>query len=291
MTITQLKTPKLTGNSSVEKRRELKTYFEKTWATYESLFSLINTDEAYYLKPEPLRHPLVFYFGHTATFFINKLILGKYTSNRLNEKLEAICAVGVDEMSWDDLNSDHYDWPTIEEVRHYRSQVANLVRNLIDTMPLSLPIKKDSLAWIILMGCEHERIHLETSSVIIRMLPLQYLSQNNEWLACRSYDEAPINQFVAVNGQVITLGKPLHDETYGWDNEYGEAIIKVQPFAASKFVISNGEFLKFVEQGGYKKTQYWNEEGKKLVSLYQVKHAKILVTQSTCKGFEWLLST
>tara|TARA_B110000014_G_scaffold263746_1_gene261621 strand:- start:2904 stop:5090 length:2187 start_codon:yes stop_codon:yes gene_type:complete len=262
MTITQLKTPKLTGNSSVEKRRELKTYFEKTWATYESLFSLINTDEAYYLKPEPLRHPLVFYFGHTATFFINKLILGKYISNRLNEKLEAICAVGVDEMSWDDLNSDHYDWPTIEEVRHYRGQVANLVRNLIDTMPLSLPIKKDSLAWIILMGCEHERIHLETSSVIIRMLPLQYLSQNNEWLACRSYDEAPINQFVAVNGQVITLGKPLHDETYGWDNEYGEAVIKVQPFAASKFLISNGEFLKFVEHDGYKKTQYWNEEGK-----------------------------
>ncbi|MGB0938326.1 MAG: 5-histidylcysteine sulfoxide synthase [Colwellia sp.] len=262
MTIPQLKTPKLTGNSSIEKRTELKAYFEKTWATYESLFSLINTDEAYYLKPEPLRHPLVFYFGHTATFFINKLILGKYIPSRLNEKLEAICAVGVDEMSWDDLNSDHYDWPTIEEVRHYRSEVAKLVLNLIDTMPLSLPIKQDSLAWIILMGCEHERIHLETSSVIIRMLPLQYLSQNNDWLACRSYAEAPINQFVAVEDEVITLGKPQHDETYGWDNEYGEAIIKVEPFAASKFLISNGEFLKFVEQGGYKNSQYWNEEGK-----------------------------
>jgi 5-histidylcysteine sulfoxide synthase/putative 4-mercaptohistidine N1-methyltranferase len=262
MTIPQLKTPKLTGNSSTDKRSELKAYFEKTWATYESLFSLINNDEAYYLKPEPLRHPLVFYFGHTATFFINKLILGKYIPSRLNEKLEAICAVGVDEMSWDDLNSEHYDWPTIEEIRDYRVEVASLVLGIIDTMPLTLPIKQDSLAWIILMGCEHERIHLETSSVIIRMLPLQYLSQNNQWLACRYHDEPPVNKFIPVDREVITLGKPQDDETYGWDNEYGETITKVEPFAASKFLISNGEFLKFVEQGGYKNTQYWNEEGK-----------------------------
>ena len=72
MTRNQLKTPLLTGKSVSEKRSELKAYFQQTWATYESLFSMIDSDEAYYLRPEPLRHPLIFYFGHTATFFINK---------------------------------------------------------------------------------------------------------------------------------------------------------------------------------------------------------------------------
>jgi hypothetical protein len=74
----QLKTPLLDGSSVEQKRQELREYFKNTWATYESLFALINSDEAYYLRPEPLRHPLIFYFGHTATFYINKLILSKH---------------------------------------------------------------------------------------------------------------------------------------------------------------------------------------------------------------------
>jgi len=155
--IKQHKTPLLTGVSSKVKRQEIKQYFENTWQTYESLFALINVKEAFYLRPEPLRHPLIFYYGHTATFYINKLMLGKYISKRVNEKLEAICAVGVDEMSWDDLNSAHYDWPTVEEVKGYRQQVYALIGSMIDDMPIDLPIAQNSLAWVILMGCEHER--------------------------------------------------------------------------------------------------------------------------------------
>ena len=176
----QLKTPLLTGDCVAEKRAELKAYFHNTWQTYESLFGLINNDAAFYLRPEPLRHPLVFYYGHTATFYINKLMLGKYITKRINRKLEAICAVGVDEMSWDDLDSEHYDWPSIDEVRRYRQQVAELIDDVIETMELSLPISQDSLAWVILMGCEHERIHIETSSVIIRMLPLEHLDRSGD---------------------------------------------------------------------------------------------------------------
>ena len=129
--IKQLNTPTLDGKSVVEKRQELIAYFKNTWSTYESLFSLINHDDAYFLRPEPLRHPLVFYFGHTATFYVNKLILGKYIKQRINSKLEAICAVGVDEMSWDDLDSEHYDWPSVDEVRNYRQEVYYLLHILV----------------------------------------------------------------------------------------------------------------------------------------------------------------
>lgn len=72
------KTPLLTGHSVEHKRAEIRAYFHHTFSLYESLFDCINNDEAYYLRAEPLRHPLIFYFGHTAVFFINKLVLGKY---------------------------------------------------------------------------------------------------------------------------------------------------------------------------------------------------------------------
>ena len=57
------------------KREEIKTYFNYTWDLYESLFDTLANNEAYYQRSQPLRHPLIFYFGHTATFFVNKLVL------------------------------------------------------------------------------------------------------------------------------------------------------------------------------------------------------------------------
>lgn len=257
----QLTTPKLSGVSVLEKKAELKDYLLNSWSTYESLFGLINADEAYYLRPEPLRHPLIFYYGHTATFYVNKLMLGKFINTRINERLEAICAVGVDEMSWDDLDSAHYDWPSVDEVRAYRNQVLGLVCQLIDDMELTLPIAQDSLAWIILMGSEHERIHLETSSVIIRMLPLEYLTPTSDWKTCDSVGEAPSNSLIDVLAKKVELGKLDSDHTYGWDNEYGHVAIDVPSFQASEYLVSNQEFMEFVQSGGYQTPEYWTQEG------------------------------
>jgi len=269
--IKQLNTPTLVGNSIAEKRQELIAYFKNTWSTYESLFSLINHDEAYFLRPEPLRHPLIFYFGHTASFYVNKLILGKYIKQRINSKIEAICAVGVDEMSWDDLNSEHYDWPSVEEVRVYRLQVYNLVIDLIETMELSLPIRQDSLAWIILMGCEHERIHLETSSVLMRMLALKWLTNHAQWQPCLQSSTAPENEVIAVKAQTISLGKKSSDHTFGWDNEYGQHTVDVDGFSAAKFLVSNQEFLTFVDAGGYQSKALWCQEGQAWLHYTQAK--------------------
>ena len=257
----RMKPPSLNGTNVSAKKQELKNYFKQTWAEYEALFSLINDDKAYFLRPEPLRHPLIFYFGHTATFYINKLLLGKFISKRINSKLEAICAVGVDEMSWDDLNSAHYDWPSVNEVSAYRAQVARLITALIDDMELSLPIKQNSLAWVILMGCEHERIHIETSSVIMRMLPLKFLTPTPHWLTCTQSANAPTNTLIAMQGKQVEFGKPSSDDTFGWDNEYGHNSLNIPDFNVSKYLVSNQEYLAFVKAGGYQKTEFWTPEG------------------------------
>ncbi|GAA5219058.1 5-histidylcysteine sulfoxide synthase [Corallincola platygyrae] len=259
--IAQLKTPLLTGSDVEQKRAELKAYFRNSWDTYESLFALINNDDAFLLRPEPLRHPLIFYYGHTAVFYVNKLILGKYLEQRIDPRLESLCAIGVDEMSWDDLDSRHYDWPSADEVRCYRQRVAATIEKLIDEMPLSLPITQDSLAWIILMGSEHERIHLETSSVIMRMLPLEYLDNQAAWQACPYAGDAPENALRPVAAQSVVQGKTEEDPTYGWDNEYGEQTTLVEQFDASTYLVSNQEFMAFIEDGGYHSPEFWTEEG------------------------------
>jgi len=60
------KTPIIDAGSPHAKREEIRQYFHQTYDDYESLFTCLKNDEAYYARPEPLRHPLIFYFGHTA---------------------------------------------------------------------------------------------------------------------------------------------------------------------------------------------------------------------------------
>lgn len=257
----RIRTILLDSNSTEGKRQEIADYFNQTFSLYENLFSTINTAEAYYLTADPLRHPLIFYYGHTAVFYINKLILTKQISQRINPKFESMFAVGVDEMSWDDLNHAHYEWPSVEDVQYYRNKVRDCVSQYISTMNLSLPIKWSDPSWIILMGIEHELIHLETSSVLIRQLPLPYVREHQPWISCNLSSEAPINELLPVKGGPIKLGKQLTDNTYGWDNEYGTFSTEVADFYASKFLVSNGEFLEFIKDGGYATKQWWTEEG------------------------------
>ena len=98
------RTPVLNGSNAETTRREILDYFLSTFNRYEQLFETLAGEQAYFKKPIALRHPLIFYFGHTATFFTNKLLLAGLLTERINPEFEAMFAVGVDEMSWDDLD-------------------------------------------------------------------------------------------------------------------------------------------------------------------------------------------
>lgn len=252
-------TPRLDGTDPVAKRAEIRAYFHATMDQFERLFTLLNNDSVFYQRPEPLRHPHIFYFGHTAVFFVNKLVLAKLLPERIDPRLESVFAVGVDEMSWDDLNDAHYDWPTVAETRDYRRRVRAAVDELIQTLPLNLPIDWQSPFWPIVMGIEHERIHLETSSVLIRQTPLDAVAPQSAWLTCPSAAAAPENILLPVPaGHVRWQKKP---NFYGWDNEYGQHEVHLPAFHAARTLTSNQEFLTFITAGGYQTDRYWSEEG------------------------------
>lgn len=117
-------------------RNEIRDYFLKTYEVDDLVYKQLRSNEVLYKRGDPLRHIILFYLGHTAAFFINKLFLAKVIKSRVNEHMESIMAIGVDEMSWDDLNNANYDWPKAEEVYEYRKKVKDVVLNLIEALPL-----------------------------------------------------------------------------------------------------------------------------------------------------------
>ena len=128
------------------KRDEIRRYFHATWELDERLFDTLASDAAFTLRADPLRHPLIFYYGHTAAFYINKLIIAGIITERINPRFESMFAVGVDEMSWDDLDETHYDWPSVAKAQDFRRQVRNVVDAVITALPLALPITWSSPA-------------------------------------------------------------------------------------------------------------------------------------------------
>lgn len=261
MELRKSRTTILNEGDPEQKRAEILEYFHRTFDLDEKLYETLKHDATFYLRADRLRHPLIFYFGHTATFFINKLTIARVIDARINPRFESMFAVGVDEMSWDDLDATHYDWPTRQAVKEYRDRARDLVDGLIRRMPLKLPITWEDPFWAIMMGIEHERIHLETSSVLIRQLPIDQVVQLPLWDICREAGEPPANELLPVPAGKVVLGKPKDHPLYGWDNEYGRHEAEVAGYRAARYLTSNREFLEFVEGGGYREERWWTEEG------------------------------
>ena len=266
----------------------LRHQFLHTFDMYEKLFSTLHP-RAFFIRAERLRHHLIFYYAHTAVFYVNKLVISKYISplQRIDPGLESTMSVGVDEMSWDDLLEDNYEWSGLGEeeqsrylanIREYRQKVKHLVLSLLEANPVSGPIKQGSLHWVLLMGMEHEKIHLETSAVIISQVPIHLIKEKHDFnfrtyhgehqvADCRA--DAPSNTLVRVPGGEVRLGKDFHEQDlYGWDNEYGAERKTLRPFTASQMLVSNAEFFEFVAAGGYEEAgrRWWSEEGWRFVT-------------------------
>jgi putative protease len=58
-------------------------YFHKTFSLDDEIYKCLSDESAFYKKANSLRHPFIFYFGHTAVFFVNKLFLTKMFSQKM----------------------------------------------------------------------------------------------------------------------------------------------------------------------------------------------------------------
>lgn len=136
-------------------RPAIREYFVKTYELYEKLFDIIDDQKAFYIRAEPLRHPLIFYYGHTACAYVNKLLDYGIIKERINPEYEQMFAVGVDEMDWDDLNESHYDWPSVADTKNFKDQVKKVVLDAIDQSLTSRIDTWLSDMWVVLLGIEH----------------------------------------------------------------------------------------------------------------------------------------
>jgi 5-histidylcysteine sulfoxide synthase/putative 4-mercaptohistidine N1-methyltranferase len=169
----------------------------------------------------------------------------------------------------------------VGEVHKYREKVYEAVVEAIKSHPSlddsegPVTVDQSHPMWALFMGFEHERIHLETSSVLFRETPYHLVQTPENWPPLHpsagrkntptSHPEEgvdyPSNSMIPVQTGTVDLGKPADFPSFGWDNEYGERKMDVPPFQASRHMITNGEYYEFVADGGYRNNAYWCDDG------------------------------
>ena len=106
-------------------RKEILDYFDNTLTLTEVLFAALQGPDTFTRSPyHKLRHPKLFYYGHPAALYINKVckliqtrcflfqLIPPFCQMRcagviedpVNPYFESIFETGVDEMGWDDLS-------------------------------------------------------------------------------------------------------------------------------------------------------------------------------------------
>ncbi len=295
-------------------RAEAQAYFDNGWTLTELLFAGLASEAAFFRPPyHNLRHPMVFYYTHPAALYVNKLRVAGLADAPIDPYYEQLFETGVDEMSWDDLSKNDMSWPSVSECRAYRREVHALVSRIIATHPGladgHAPIGPDAPLWGLFLGFEHERIHLETSSVLMRELPLELVRRPAEFPrlhpSAQVVDAAttapwrdpvpgrdyPANPLQDVPAGTAWIGKDETFPSFGWDNEYGAREARVEPFAASRHLVTNGEFHAFVAAGGYREPRWWTDEGWRWRAFRNVKWPTFWMPSGPQGSHQYLLRT
>ncbi|EDX72495.1 conserved domain protein [Coleofasciculus chthonoplastes PCC 7420] len=250
------------------------------------------------LKPTSLPSRMIFFLGSTLgnltpqecdRFFcqiLEALDVGEYfllgvDLQKPKQVLEAAYNDAQGVTAQFNLNMlDHLNYrfaANFDNVWRYRDKAKAEVTDFIHNTPLNFPINQNHPLWALIMGMEHNRIHFETSSMLIRQLPIERLKRPDSWQYATFHGKICANKMIQIPGGVVKLGKPKDAPTYGWDSEYGSRNVEVKPFLASQYLITNGEFLKFVEEDGYDNREFWDEESWSWKSDYNIKHPKFWI--------------
>lgn len=240
-------------------REALAASVRDAWTLNDRLFEAI--DPAFmHAQPDPLRNPLIFYMGHTASFYINKLRAAGLLADGLHPELDELLAKGVDPEAPEELARQQ--WPSVERVAAYRAQALERVYDVIDRAALPEIITPDAPLWALLMAIEHDRIHFETSSVLIRQLTPDALTTPEGWQTAATTREAPAPRWVTIPAQRVHIGRHLTPQSwFGWDNELVDWTGEVGAFEASPHLITQAQWRAFWEDGGYHDARLWSQEG------------------------------
>ena len=237
--------------------------YEETRRQTEALCAPLATED-YVVQAMPDASPAKWHLGHVSWFFdafILKINMPGYRP--FNPKYEYMFNSYYNSVGpqYPRLRRGDLSRPTVAEVYDYRDHVDRSMLALIeDTEPKELA----ALGSLIVMGLNHEQQHQELLMTDIKynlsVNPLRPAYHTRE--IPRSAATPPLH-WVEYKGGLHWVG---HDGNgFAFDNEWPRHQAYSRPYRRASRLVTNGEYLEFMDAGGYANPEPWLSDGWKTV--------------------------
>src|SRR6516165_11891922 len=223
----------------------------------DALFKILRAD-SFYERPIPERHRIIFYLGHLEAFDWN-LFRGQIPSlESFAPELDKLFAFGIDPVGGGLPTDGPEAWPRVESVREYNQRIREEIDTALRRERFTESGTRASMETLCHVAIEHRLMHAETLAYMFHQLPLERKVQQAQPRLAGALRE---NEMVRIPAGKATLGLRRSEASrFGWDNEFDGFEVEVPAFKIDKYMVTNGEFLSFLEAGGYYHPSLWSAE-------------------------------
>ena len=148
--------------------------------------------------------------------------------------------------------------PTVDQVYAYRKHVDDHMHELLSS-ELS-----EELQNLVILGLNHEQQHQELLITDLKytfslnpVLPIY--RADADYLGEQVIDDYTSGQWVKIEKGIYQIGH--EGDGFCFDNELGKHDALLHDFEIAKGLVTNAEYIEFIEQGGYEDFNNWLDEG------------------------------
>ena len=248
------------SETSAQLRRGLLSAYRRTRSLTLQLVAPLEPEDFRIQSMEDVSPPW-WNLGHTSWFFARNILkpFGRYLPQ--DERLEYVMNSYYEALGERVPRAERglVTRPTTQEVLDFRQSVDERLESLILEAPEG---DFERLHFLVTTGIQHEQQHQE-----LLVTEMKHILGSNVRALRRPYQEPPEEDLQppvpfalrSVPGGLIDFGHS--GEEWAWDNERPTHRAFLTDFRIANRLATNGEFMEFVEDGGYRSPLLWLANG------------------------------
>lgn len=216
--------------------------------------------EDFVIQSMPDVSPAKWHLAHTSWFF-EEFVLNKVNSNyeSIHPKYSYLFNsyyVQAGER-FDRPRRGLLSRPTVKDIFDYRRHVDEYMN---DFLRKTTDDKLKEFAEVVEIGLNHEQQHQE-----LFLYDIKHVFSINPLypVYAKKYPEIveniPEQKFIEFEEGVFKIGND--EDSFGYDNEFPIHKEYIHPFSLSNRLVTNGEFIEFIEDDGYRRPELWLSDG------------------------------
>lgn len=252
--------------TQLESRRDqLLRRYRAVRAFSERLCETLCTED-YVVQSMPDASPVRWHLAHTTWFYETFILAHSPDYQRFNDSFEYLFN------SYYDSVGEQYPRekrglltrPTVEEIIHYRNSIDE---RMADTLR-DVNEEKIHLLDILELGLNHEQQHQELMQTDIKHLLAQNpLFPSLSPFKTGNHDCVAEKKWISFEGGIHHMGH--RGDGFFFDNESPRHRVFLEPYALCDQLVTNGEFLEFVRDLGYQRSELWLSMGWNHINHHQ----------------------